>query len=74
MVTLLSLPNCVQCKMSKRRMEEKGVPFEEIDMTRDETAFQKAQDLGYKSAPVLFAPDGSHWSGFDPDRIDALAT
>lgn len=73
MVTLLSLPDCFQCKLSKRRMEEKGIPFKEIDMSLDDAAFQKAQDLGYKSAPVLFAPDGSHWSGFDPDRIDALA-
>lgn len=54
-------------------MEEKGIPFEEIDMTLDDSAFQKAQDLGYKSAPVLIAPDGSHWSGYVPDKIDALA-
>lgn len=59
--------------MSKRRMEEKGIPFEEIDMSQNEDAFQKAQDLGYKSAPVLIAPDGSHWQGFVPANIDALA-
>lgn len=73
MVTLLSLPNCFQCKMSKRRLDEKGVLFEEIDMSRDESAFQKAKDLGHLTAPVIIAPDGSHFSGYNPDKIDALA-
>lgn len=73
MVTLLSLPKCVQCKMSERRLEEKGIDFEKVDMSRDEAAFQKAKDLGYLTAPVIIAPDGSHFSGYDPDRIDALA-
>lgn len=72
MVVLLSLPNCFQCKMSKRRMKEKGIIFEEVDMSRDEAAMKKAQDLGYKTAPITLAGD-DHWSGFRPDKIDTLS-
>lgn len=73
MVEILTLPNCQGCKLSKRRMSEKGIAFKEIDMSRDEAAFQKAKDLGYSAAPVLIAPDGRHWSGLRMDLIDSLA-
>lgn len=73
MVTLLSLPNCVQCTMTKRVMKDIGVVYQEVDMSRDEAALEKARSLGHLSAPVVIAPDGRHWSGFIPEAIRSLA-
>ena len=57
-------PSCVQCKAL-------GVDFFETDL--DETNLQRAKDLGHTSAPVVIAPNGEHWSGFDPGRLEQLA-
>lgn len=41
-------------------------------MSQDADAFEYVQSLGYQAAPVVVAGD-EHWSGFQPDRIAALA-
>ena len=33
---------------------------------------EKVKELGYLQAPVVVTDD-EHWSGFRPDKIDALA-
>lgn len=73
MVTVLSKPSCVQCNATYRALDSQGVEYTVVDMTQDVAALEKAKSLGYAQAPVVIAPDGSHWSGFDPDRIKALA-
>lgn len=72
MVTVLSKPTCVQCNATYRRLDAKGIQYRIIDMTEDAEALEKAKSLGYAQAPVIIAPDGSHFSGYDPERIDAL--
>lgn len=72
MVTVLSKPLCVQCTATYRALDAQGVEYTVIDMTQDGAALEKAKSLGYMQAPVVITPDGTHWSGFDPDRIKAL--
>lgn len=59
--------------MTKRVMTEKQIPFDERRMDEDESALSLAKELGYLQAPVVITGDGQHWSGFQPDRIKALA-
>lgn len=73
MVVVLSKKSCVQCSATYRRLDSKGIEYRVIDMTEDAEALEKAKSLGYAQAPVIIAPDGSHFSGYDPDKIDALA-
>jgi glutaredoxin-like protein NrdH len=73
MVLVYSKRNCVQCNATYRRLDEKGVEYRVIDMTEDASALEKVKSLGHLQAPVIVAPDGTHWSGFDPNKIDALA-
>lgn len=42
-------------------------------MADDPEALELAKSLGYTASPVVIAPDGSHWSGLQPDRVKALA-
>lgn len=64
-------PSCVQCTATTRKLKALGVDFFETDL--DETNLQRAKDLGHTSAPVVIAPNGEHWSGFDPGRLEQLA-
>jgi len=59
--------------MTKRVLEQKGVPFTEVDI-RDNSAARDyvVEDLGYTEAPVVVVSDEDHWSGFRPDQIDRL--
>ena len=75
MVVVYSKPvGCFACKFTKQRLDSLGVEYRDVDVTSDPSAFDYiTKDLGYQQVPVVVAPDGSHWSGLDPDRIDALA-
>jgi len=70
-VTVYSKPSCVQCVATYRELERKGVTFDVIDLTEDDNAFTKVQDMGYMQVPVVVAGE-DHWSGFRPDKIGAI--
>jgi glutaredoxin-like protein NrdH len=71
-VTVFTLPNCMQCTMTKRALEKAGVPFDVVDLAADQQAMNLVEALGYQSAPVVVDGD-SHWSGFRPDKIASSA-
>ena len=73
MTVVISSPGCIPCRFTKARLEKNGIEFEERNVAEDPDALELARSLGYQSTPVVIAPDGSHWSGLDPDRIDAIA-
>ena len=70
-VIVYSLPNCVQCESTKRMLDRGGVPYDVVDMSKDEEAFNMVKELGYQSAPVVVAGE-DHWGGFKIDKITAL--
>lgn len=76
-VRIYSKPRCVQCDATKRRLDEKGIPYIEEDAT-DPANTEAIKALGYQQAPVVIVSYGDpkneeHWSGFRPDLIDLLA-
>lgn len=73
MVTVYSQPRCVQCNATYRSLDAQGTEYTVIDVSQDSAALKKIKSLGHLQAPVVIAPDGSHWSGFQPDRIKSLA-
>lgn len=72
MVTVYTLPACVQCESTKKYLTNKDVPFEVIDLSEDVVAMEMVKSLGYQAAPVVVAGE-DHWSGFRPDKLSALA-
>lgn len=70
-VTLYAKPGCPQCEATRRQLEKDGIGYRKIDITQDPAAYEACTALGYSSAPVVVFGD-QHWSGFRPDRIDAL--
>ena len=71
-VTVYTLPACVQCDQTKKALTKSGVAYDVVDLSKDEDAFNMVKGLGYMAAPVVVAVD-EHWSGFRPDRLNALA-
>lgn len=72
MVTVYTLPACVQCDSTKRYLSKNLIEFTEIDMTKDEEALQRIRDLGFSQAPVVEFGD-EVWSGFRFDKLSQIA-
>ena len=71
-VTVYSLPNCVQGNATTRYLKKKNIPFQVEDAREN---YGKIESWGYSQAPVVQMvehPD-QHWSGFNPDRLKTLA-
>ena len=71
MVTIYTLPACVQCESTKRYLSKNGVEFQEISMKDDASALEKIRGMGYTQAPVVVAGDTA-WSGFRLDSLQKL--
>lgn len=71
-VTVYSKPACVQCTATKRDLENRGIEFNEIDITQDDAAREMVLGLGYLAAPVVVT-DTDNWGNYRSDKIAALA-
>ena len=71
-ITVYSKPACVQCTATTRALDAKGITYDIIDLTEDDSAMTHVTELGYRQAPVVVAGT-DHWSGFRPDMIAQLA-
>lgn len=71
MVTVYTLPSCVQCESTKKFLKNKDVQFNVVDMSEDPGALEMVKSLGYQAAPVVIAGE-DHWSGFRPDKLSTL--
>ncbi|MDT0684403.1 glutaredoxin-like protein NrdH [Roseicyclus sp. F158] len=70
-ITVYSKPACVQCTATTRSLDAKGITYEVVDLTLDDSALARVTELGYRQAPVVVAGE-EHWSGFRPDMIGRL--
>ena len=71
-ITVYSKPACVQCTATTRALDAKGITYDVIDLTQDDSAMTHVTELVYRQAPVVVA-GSDHWSGFRPDMIAQLA-
>lgn len=58
------------CDRTKEYLSQKQVSFQERDVTKDPTAIQELQRLGFMTTPVTVV-DGITIIGFDTAKIDA---
>jgi glutaredoxin-like protein NrdH len=72
-VTVYSKPACVQCNATYRALDKRGIDYTVVDLTTDPESLTMVQALGHMQAPVVFIDESNHWSGYRPDRINALA-
>ncbi len=59
------------CNRTKEFLSQKGIAYEERDVSQDEAAQGELQRLGYMTTPVTLI-DGEVVVGFDRNRLAAL--
>ncbi|MCD5396411.1 MAG: glutaredoxin family protein [Candidatus Pacebacteria bacterium] len=71
-IKVYSTPACPYCHLLKEYLKEKGVEFEDIDVSQNENALQElVQKTGQMVVPVIDI-DGEIVIGFDKEKIDRL--
>lgn len=72
-IAVYSKPNCVQCRMTYKKLDALNLEYTLIDITEDQGAYDYVtKTLGYQAAPVVVTED-DHWYGFNADKLNALA-
>jgi len=71
-IKLYSTPACVYCKMARQYFIERGIPFEETDVSSSHAAAQEMmKKSGQMGVPVIEI-DGQIVVGFDRAKIKEL--
>ncbi|HHJ8189962.1 TPA: glutaredoxin-like protein NrdH, partial [Streptococcus pyogenes] len=63
--------NCMQCKMTKKFLEQHGANFQEINIDEHPEKVDYVKSLGFTSAPVI-ETDNLVFSGFQPAKLKEL--
>lgn len=71
MITVWTKPNCIQCTMTKKEMDKRGIRYEEMNLERHPDTLQTFIDAGLTSAPIVVT-DIKTWSGFRLSKIESL--
>lgn len=71
-VTVYSTPSCGFCHQLKAYLRQRGVPFVEHDVSRDQAAATKMVQLSRQQGVPVTDIDGQVVVGFDRPRIDQL--
>ena len=70
-VIVYSSPTCVWCMRAKTYLRTRGVPFRDVDVSRDPAAARNlVRRTGQMGVPVIEI-DGKPIVGFDQARIDS---
>jgi len=69
-VKVYSTPTCPYCIRAKNYLKEKGISFENIDVSSDQSGLQEMTKIsGQMGVPVIVI-DGDVIVGFDQGKID----
>lgn len=73
MVTIYTKPGCGECIFTKKYLDNKGVPYKELNITESRQYIDEVMNLGFKALPVVVGPNVEAFSGFKPDFLDLFA-
>ena len=59
------------CNKTQEYLAEKGVEFEDRDITKNEVFLKELEDMKFMTTPVIVV-DGEAVVGFNKDRLDEL--
>lgn len=73
MITVYTKNNCMPCKMTKRKLQELGTNYTEINVDENLEALEYLMECGFRSLPVVF----DDWKpvvtgGFAPNILETL--
>lgn len=72
MVKIYTTPTCPYCKLAKEFMTQHNIPFQEVDVSKDEKALEEmVQKSGQLGVPVIDV-DGALMVGFNRRKLAEL--
>lgn len=74
MIKIYTKNNCMPCKMTKRKLQELGVNYKEINVDENLEALEYLMECGFRSLPVVFNENGAPMvtGGFAPNILEKL--
>jgi glutaredoxin len=70
-IRLYTAPGCGHCRQLKAHLQRLRLPFQELDVSRNQRAHKEWQRLGARGVPVLLVGD-QRLDGYDPRRLERL--
>lgn len=70
-ITVFSKNNCMQCKMTKKFLDQHGADYVEVNIDEQPEKIDYVKSLGFAAAPVIQAGDVV-FSGFQPAKLKEL--
>lgn len=75
MIKVYTKNNCFPCKMTKRKLQELGVNYQEINVDEDLTALEYLMEHGFRSLPVVFNNDEPVViGGYAPNILETIVS
>ncbi len=72
MIKIYTTPECPYCKQAKAFLKSKGLEFEELDISKDETLRKEAEDKSGKRGTPVIDIDGEIVFGFDEEKLNRI--
>ncbi|WP_122645576.1 glutaredoxin-like protein NrdH [Enterococcus mediterraneensis] len=72
-ITVFSKNNCMQCKMTKRFLNDNNITFREVNIDEQPEAISQLKEQGFQTVPVV-TTDSQTIIGFRPDQLRQLAS
>lgn len=71
LITIWTLPNCVQCMMTKKEFDKRGIRYEEMQLENHPEMVEQFKQENLIAAPIVVT-DTKKWSGFRLEKIKSL--
>ena len=71
-VIIFTTPSCSFCRSAKKYLREQGIPFKDVDVTRDASAARDMVRRGGQQGVPVIEIGGKIIVGFDRPKIDRL--
>lgn len=70
-VIVYTSTTCAYCHAAKEYLDEKGVSYEEKNISTDSDAKKELISMGYMGVPIIMV-DGDVVEGFNKNKLDEL--
>lgn len=76
MLTVYTKNNCASCSFTKRKLQELGVNYKEINVDENLEALEFLMECGFRSLPVVFNSNGAPMvtGGYAPNILETIVS
>ena len=75
MITVYTKNNCASCTFTKRKLQELGINYHEINVDENLSALEYLMECGMRSLPVVFKDDEPIViGGYAPNILETIVS